>query len=67
MVLHNYFFILFFTLVAGSGIHREYEDNSSSDLIYLCKSFTLKIIKLFEKNSVTTTFYMWAKINTFSP
>ena len=32
VVLYYYYFILFFTIVAGFGIHREYED-SSIDLI----------------------------------
>ena len=38
-------YILSSTLVAGFGIHREYEDSSSRDLLEIsCKSSTLKIV-----------------------
>ena len=38
-------FILFFTIVAGFGIHREYED-ISSDLLDIMKKFHPKLYKL---------------------
>ena len=43
-ILLLFYFIFTSSIVAGFGIHREYE-GSSSDVILLCKSSTLKIKK----------------------